>query len=220
MAPRKRSRGAALSSSTAPPAELHALENAGHTAQWGKLAELWREGKHCDVEIVVAGEVFKVHKAVLAASSACLEAQFDSRMRDSHGRVEMHELEPRAFRSILGYIYDGRCEFTEDTLAELMHAANRLEVMALVEAAAEFLKSRLSPDNCLATLAVAESIARPAVRGLVSACECFVAAHFEQLADSAGFPELGVERLAATLADEALVCTSWRPLCGCVARQG
>ena len=83
----------------------------------------------CDIVIRVEDKAFPAHRVVLAAASSCLSAQFNSGMKDATGTIELPDLSAESFKSILDYVYKGECIFTNKTLAELMHAADRLEVL-------------------------------------------------------------------------------------------
>jgi speckle-type POZ protein len=70
------------------------------------LGELLRTRTGADVTFVVSGEAFPAHKAILAARSPVLLAEFFGHMREtSSGRVEVQGIAPAAFKAMLQFVY-------------------------------------------------------------------------------------------------------------------
>ncbi|KAI4971098.1 hypothetical protein ZWY2020_002012 [Hordeum vulgare] len=88
------------------------------------LGELLRSEAGADVTFLVSGESFPAHKAVLAARSPVLMAEFFGEMKEeSSARIEGKDMEPEAFRSMLQFVYT-------DTAPELDQSPETVVLMA------------------------------------------------------------------------------------------
>ena len=90
------------------------------------LDSLRVSGALCDVTIVVAGQEFKAHKIILAASSpyfkAMLATAFDEK---DHSKILIQDIVPHCFEMILAFIYTGRrMEITVDNVQSLLETAS------------------------------------------------------------------------------------------------
>ncbi|KAL1790348.1 speckle-type POZ protein isoform X2 [Sigmodon hispidus] len=74
-----------------------------------ELGELQENGSFTDCSLVLAGQEFWAHKAILAAYSSVFKAMFEYDMEESReNRVEIHDLEPQVFRAMMDFIYTGK----------------------------------------------------------------------------------------------------------------
>ena len=94
------------------------------------LDSLRVSGALCDVTIVVAGQEFKAHKIILAASSpyfkAMLATAFDEK---DHSKILIQDIVPHCFEMILAFIYTGRrMEITVDNAQSLLETASMLNI--------------------------------------------------------------------------------------------
>ncbi|XP_073360428.1 BTB/POZ and MATH domain-containing protein 1-like [Aegilops tauschii subsp. strangulata] len=88
------------------------------------LGELLRGETGADVTFLVSGESFTAHKAVLAARSPVLMAEFFGETKEETSpRVKVKDMEPEAFRSMLHFVYT-------DTAPELDQTPETVVVMA------------------------------------------------------------------------------------------
>nr|CAD7443081.1 unnamed protein product [Timema bartmani] len=64
--------------------------------------------RFCDVAIVAGGNVMKVHRAVLSASSPYFQAMFTAGLlEDQKDTIELHTIAPHILNSIIEFIYSG-----------------------------------------------------------------------------------------------------------------
>lgn len=72
------------------------------------LYDLWQAECFCDVEIVCDGQIFKVHRMVLSASSSYFRAMFTGGMAEERkGSVELKTISAGTFSNLLSFIYTG-----------------------------------------------------------------------------------------------------------------
>ena len=177
------------------------------------LAELWMTGELCDVEVLVKDERFKAHRLVLATASPVIRALFASGMREARAAEEsglctirLHDIEAAQLSAVLQFIYTETLEARPDTLAGVMHCADKLEVLPLLECGAHFLLTSLSGESCIGTWELARSIARPQLEPLRQACKAFAESEFTELAaHPAELARLGFSLFIGLIASDQLL---------------
>ncbi|KQJ86385.1 hypothetical protein BRADI_4g05091v3 [Brachypodium distachyon] len=123
------------------------------------IAELLQSEKGADVEFLVSGESFAAHKAVLAARSPVLMAQFyGDMMEKSCPSVEIKDMDAAVFKALLHFIYAD-----DDTVPEsavmaqhLLAAADRYGLDRLKAICEAKLCADIEVETAVATLALAE----------------------------------------------------------------
>ena len=126
MAPRKRARTAAGSSSTSASADAPIVLLDGGEPLSTALVALWRAERLTDTVVTVeGGGRFPAHKLVLAAGAEFFSAIFESPMRDS-AEPHLKDTPSAAFSPCLDFLYEGCCRVAEPVLPDLLRAANFL----------------------------------------------------------------------------------------------
>ena len=204
MAPRKKMRGRKAAAQTT---EEYTIKVADATEQRTALADLWRKGELCDVTVVVGGEEFPAHRNVLAAGLTYMRARFSLGMRDAKAqKIEVAEMEAEVFRTVIECIYTGEVRVTEASLAPVLLAASRLEVVSLLRAGALWLKTRLTAETCLPTWILAEQLQRPAELGSIEEACVLCAAHdFGQVSAREEWTSLDASQISRLLAVEEII---------------
>ena len=91
------------------------------------LMNLQKDGLLCDVEVIVEGESFNAHKAVLASCSDFFKAMFSSGFKESHqNEVSLDIGKADDFRVLLECAYTGKVSLTADTAAGILEMAHYL----------------------------------------------------------------------------------------------
>lgn len=72
-----------------------------------------------------------------------------------------------SLEAVVSSFYTGECPVTTSTVAGILDAAIKLEVTALIEACANFVRTTISPDNCCTLL---ESSIKYRVGSLAETC--------------------------------------------------
>ncbi|KAJ1260308.1 hypothetical protein BS78_10G222600 [Paspalum vaginatum] len=132
------------------------------------LGELLEKGTGADVTLVVAGESFAAHKAILASRSPVFMAEFFGHMKEKRSqRVEVKGVEAAVFGAMLHFIYtdsvpelDGSDEDVDDGVVamaqHLLAAADRYGIDRLKLTSEDWLYGVITVDTAATTLAVAE----------------------------------------------------------------
>lgn len=117
----------------------------------GSLNEQRLLGHYCDVSILVQGQSFKAHRAVLAASSLYFRDLFSSAAADSSASQAVFELPssvtPTCFQQILSFCYTGRLSMAASEQLVLMYTAGYLQIQNIVERGMELMMMKASSSS-------------------------------------------------------------------------
>ncbi|KAE8788436.1 Speckle-type POZ protein [Hordeum vulgare] len=129
------------------------------------LGEILESGTGADVTFIVSGESFAAHKAILAARSPVLMAEFFGEMKEKRtGRAEVKDMEAAAFKAMLHFVYtdtvpelaDEKTETVTAMAQHLLAAADRYGLDRLKLICEGRLSGGISVDTAATTLALAE----------------------------------------------------------------
>ncbi|XP_007521528.1 nucleus accumbens-associated protein 2 [Erinaceus europaeus] len=128
------------------------IPNFGSTVL-GCLNEQRLLGLYCDVSIVVKGQAFKAHRAVLAASSLYFRDLFSG---NSKSAFELPgSVPPACFQQILSFCYTGRLTMAASEQLVVMYTAGFLQIQHIVERGTD-LMFKVSSPHCDSQTAVIE----------------------------------------------------------------
>ncbi|XP_038651086.1 nucleus accumbens-associated protein 1-like [Scyliorhinus canicula] len=109
------------------------------------LNEQRLQGLYCDTSIVVKGQTFKAHRAVLAANSSYFRDLFAGTTRVAFELPAA--VQPQSFQNILNFCYTGRLCMKAGEQFMLMYTAGFLQIQRIVERGTELL-SKVSSPRC------------------------------------------------------------------------
>uniref|UniRef100_A0A8C9XVY6 NACC family member 2 n=1 Tax=Sander lucioperca TaxID=283035 RepID=A0A8C9XVY6_SANLU len=119
----------------------------------GSLNEQRLLGHYCDVSILVQGQAFKAHRAVLAASSLYFRDLFSSAADSSSSSSSLAVFElpssvtPTCFQQILSFCYTGRLSMAASEQLVLMYTAGYLQIQNIVERGMELMMLKASSSS-------------------------------------------------------------------------
>uniref|UniRef100_A0AAY4EH10 BTB domain-containing protein n=1 Tax=Denticeps clupeoides TaxID=299321 RepID=A0AAY4EH10_9TELE len=126
------------------------------------LGDLWDQSLLPDCSLVVAGQEFQAHKAILAARCPVFRAMFMHNMMERQtNRVEIHEMEPEVLKELLTFIYSGKAPNLQDMAAELLVAADMYLLDRLKRMCEEALCRSLTVENAAEILIFADLYLTP-----------------------------------------------------------
>ncbi|XP_060711019.1 nucleus accumbens-associated protein 1-like isoform X1 [Hemiscyllium ocellatum] len=117
------------------------------------------QGLYCDVSIVVKGQAFKAHRAVLAASSSYFRDLFSSSNCTSFELPTA--VQPQSFQQILAFCYTGRLSMNMGDQFLLMYTAGFLQIQQIMDKETEFCLKVSSPRCDSQGLHVEETPSEP-----------------------------------------------------------
>ena len=135
------------------------LDPGYHISRSKVLTSLWENRELSDVEVVVEGQSFPAHRVILAAGSPHFRAMFTCTFSESRQReVELHEMPANGFQGVLTFLYSGELALTDSNAEDVLLAADRCEVLGLVNLCCNYLLDRISWPNCLHYWVLADQV--------------------------------------------------------------
>jgi speckle-type POZ protein len=179
---------ASTSAVVVPPSDLHK-----------HIADLQSDWRGTDTAIVVSGEEFRAHRWLLAARSPVFAEELlasPKGKKDSGAhRIEINDMQPSVFKSLLRYMYTDALPVSTDddgvaTARDLLGAANRYKLERLKLICEDTLWQRIDVNTVAGILAAAE---QHQCRALKAACMDFIVASPQNMKDvmkTEGFEEI------------------------------
>ncbi|KAL6030093.1 hypothetical protein STEG23_037757 [Scotinomys teguina] len=122
-----------------------------------ELGELWENSIFTDCCLVVAGQEFQAHKAILAARSPVFRAMFEHDVEKSKKtQAEIHDQEPQVFKTIMGFVYMRKAPDMDSMADAALAAADKCDLEHLKVMCEDALCRELSVDNAAHTLILAD----------------------------------------------------------------
>lgn len=110
---------------------------------------------------------------------------------------------PEMMQIIIDYAYTGTAPLTAANVGALLMAADQFHVTGIIRLCCEFLRSQLSPDNCIGIWRLTDRYYCPELRE--AAC-LFILHHFQEVSRvSAEFLELPVSHLKDIIEKDELI---------------
>uniref|UniRef100_A0A8C8W2N5 BTB domain-containing protein n=1 Tax=Peromyscus maniculatus bairdii TaxID=230844 RepID=A0A8C8W2N5_PERMB len=150
-----------------------------------ELGELWENSRFTDCCLVVSGQEFQAHKAILAARSQVFRAMFQNDMEESRkNHTEIPDLEPQVFKAMMNFIYTGT-EPDLDSMADaLLAAADKYGLEHLKVMCEDALCRDLSVENAAHTLFLADLHSSGQLK---TQALCFITAHASEVSETSGW---------------------------------
>ncbi|XP_052588149.1 speckle-type POZ protein-like [Peromyscus californicus insignis] len=122
-----------------------------------ELGELWENSCFTDCCLVVAGQEFWAHKAILAARSSVFRAMIEQDMEESRkNRFEIPDLEPQVFKAMMDFIYTGTAPDLDSMADAVLVGADKYGLEHLKVMCEDALCRNLSVENSAYTLVLAD----------------------------------------------------------------
>ena len=170
------------------------------------MRHLRDNGALCDV--IVRGDKVEVqaHRLVLAAASEYFRACLTGPMQESLDKViALSGVDDAALGELVNFAYCGRVSLTEETVLELLVAANRLQMSQVVEQCCDFLLQRMDSGNCLTILGIANMYHCAHMR---TRAEAYINRHFESVYLGEEFSAMPLEQLVQLLNSDSVSVSS------------
>uniref|UniRef100_A0A8C4NVD0 Kelch repeat and BTB domain containing 8 n=1 Tax=Dicentrarchus labrax TaxID=13489 RepID=A0A8C4NVD0_DICLA len=131
-----------------------------------QLKALYDEAQLTDIVVEVDhGRTFSCHRNVLAAISPYFRSMFTSGLTESSQReVRIVGVESESMHLVLDYAYTSRVTLSESNVQALFTAASIFQIPALQDQCAQFMISRLDPQNCIGVYMFADAYGHQELR--------------------------------------------------------
>ena len=111
----------------------------------------------CDVKIAAGSSdsegnttILYAHRTILAAASPYFNAMFTSDLAEAkRHQIVIQSLNGKTLNALLGFIYSGRVQVTQDNVQELLIGSDMIQLQEVVEICTQFLLDQMDPSNAL-----------------------------------------------------------------------
>lgn len=143
----------------------------------------------CDIIFVVENEEIPAHKQILIARNEVFAKMFTSKMLEKEtSRVEIIDIESKIFKLLLRFIYCGKIGSIEaNELQKLILAADKYSVENLVNICGNRLFSKLSIENAVHTLMIADLVR---INYLKKNCIDLILKYKDKVIETEGYKEM------------------------------
>ncbi|TSK38445.1 Gigaxonin [Bagarius yarrelli] len=194
---------AAEAGAEAPPGSV--VSDPQHSQKLLRSLRSFREdGSFQDAVLVLEGEQIPVHKNILAAASPYIRTKLNYNPPKEDGsmyRIELQGISVPIMRQILDYIFSGEITLSEDTIQDVVQAADLLLLTDLKSLCCQFLESCITAENCIGIRVFSLHYCLHHVHHVATE---YLQTHFRDVADTEEFRELPPDRLCELLAMEKL----------------
>ncbi|XP_030058516.1 gigaxonin [Microcaecilia unicolor] len=168
------------------------------------LSSFREESRFCDALLVLEGEEIPVQKNILAAASPYIRTKLNYNPPKDDGstyRIEMDGISVAVMREILDYVFSGQIRLSEETIQDVVQAADLLLLTDLKTLCCEFLEGCIAAENCIGIRDFALHYCLNHVYYLATE---YLETHFRDVSSTEEFLELGHQKLKEVLSLEKL----------------
>ncbi|XP_071800936.1 BTB/POZ domain-containing protein 6-B-like [Asterias amurensis] len=141
------------------------------------------------------------HKYILASGSSVFFAMFYSDLAENQSEINIPDVEPQAFLTLLKYLYCDEVDLTPDNVLTTLYAAKKYIVPHLAQACVSFLERSLSARNACVLLSQSHLFEEP---DLMQRCWEVIDAQAEVALSSDSFLDVDFKTLESILMRETL----------------
>ncbi|XP_023682910.1 gigaxonin isoform X2 [Paramormyrops kingsleyae] len=168
------------------------------------LRSFWQDQCFQDAVLVLDGEEIPVQKNILAAASPYIRTKLNYSPPKEDGSVytiQLQGISVTTMKQILDYIFSGEISLSEDTVQDVVQAADLLLMTDLKLLCCQFLESCVVAENCIGIRLFSLHYCLHHVHHVATD---FLQTHFRDVASTEEFLELPLDRLCEILAMEKL----------------
>uniref|UniRef100_A0AAZ3QW72 BTB domain-containing protein n=1 Tax=Oncorhynchus tshawytscha TaxID=74940 RepID=A0AAZ3QW72_ONCTS len=168
------------------------------------LRSFWIEQCFQDAVLVLEGEKIPVQKNILAAASPYIRTKLNYNPPKEDGSmytIELQGISVTIMKQILDYIFSGEISLSEDTIQDMVQAADLLLLTDLKSLCCQFLESCIAAENCIGIRLFSLHYCLHHVH---HAATDFLQTHFCDVAVTEEFRELPPDRLCEILSMDKL----------------
>eukprot|EP00070_Physeter_catodon_P026879 XP_028333773.1 gigaxonin isoform X2 [Physeter catodon] len=186
-------------------AEGSAVSDPQHATRLLRALSSFREeSRFCDAHLVLDGEEIPVQKNILAAASPYIRTKLNYNPPKDDGstyKIELEGISVMVMREILDYIFSGQIRLNEDTIQDVVQAADLLLLTDLKTLCCEFLEGCIAAENCIGIRDFALHYCLHHVHYLATE---YLETHFRDVSSTEEFLELSPQKLKEVISLEKL----------------
>ncbi|MBN3298232.1 GAN protein, partial [Amia calva] len=163
-------------------------------------------GEECfrDAVLVLDGEEIPIQKNILAAASPYIRTRLNYNPPKEDGsvyKIELQGISVSVMNEILDYIFSGEIRLSEDTIQDMVQAADLLLLTDLKALCCEFLEGCIAAENCIGIRQFSLHYCLQHVHYVATE---FLETHFRDVSATEEFRELTPEHVKGIIALEKL----------------
>ncbi|ESO98232.1 hypothetical protein LOTGIDRAFT_114716 [Lottia gigantea] len=110
-----------------------------------------------DMILNVEDIALPVHRVVLASCSDYFRAMFTDGLKESkEENIKLNGVTAMGMRNLIDFAYTSKINIDHENVYDVLAAANHVQILPVISACEDFLKSHLDLDNCIDIMNVAE----------------------------------------------------------------
>uniref|UniRef100_UPI00398E409E gigaxonin isoform X1 n=1 Tax=Pristiophorus japonicus TaxID=55135 RepID=UPI00398E409E len=168
------------------------------------LSSFREEPLFCDAVLVVEGEQIPVQKNLLAAASPYVRTKLNYTAPTDDGsvyKIVLDGISVAVMRELLDYMFSGQIKLSEETIQDIVQAADLLLLTDLKALCCEFLEGCIAPENCIG---IRDFALHYSLQHVYHIATEYLETHFRDVSHTEEFLELGHEKLKEVIALEKL----------------
>ncbi|XP_059849123.1 gigaxonin isoform X1 [Hypanus sabinus] len=168
------------------------------------LSSFREEPLFCDAVLVVEGEQIPVQKNLLAAASPYVRTKLNYTSPTDDGsvyKIVLDGISVAVMRELLDYMFSGQIKLSEDTIQDIVQAADLLLLTDLKALCCEFLEGCIAHENCIG---IRDFALHYSLQHVYYIATEYLETHFRDVAHTEEFLELGHEKLKEVISLEKL----------------
>ncbi|XP_067905285.1 gigaxonin isoform X2 [Heterodontus francisci] len=168
------------------------------------LSSFREELLFCDAVLVVEGQEIPVQKNLLAAASPYVRTKLNYTAPTDDGsvyKITLDGISVAVMRELLDYMFSGQIKLSEDTIQDIVQAADLLLLTDLKALCCEFLESCIAPENCIG---IRDFALHYSLQHVYYMATEYLETHFRDVSRTEEFLELGPEKVKEVISLEKL----------------
>ncbi|XP_059507724.1 gigaxonin [Stegostoma tigrinum] len=168
------------------------------------LSSFRNEPLFCDAVLVVEGQEIPVQKNLLAAVSPYVRTKLNYTAPTDDGsvyKIILDGISGAVMHELLDYVFSGQIKLSEDTIQDIVQAADLLLLTDLKALCCEFLESCIAPENCIG---IRDFALHYSLQHVYYIATEYLETHFRDVSHTEEFLELGHEKVKEVISLEKL----------------
>lgn len=183
---------AAIQQSPADPQVTFEASDHGDVVLAG-LTKLRDMEQLFDVVLIVEKDRLPAHRVVLASCSEYFRAMFtDGLLECQLDEIPLNGVTSTGMKNLIDFAYSSKIDINAGNVQDVLCAANHIQLMPVVEACVNFLKSHIVLSNCVDLLSIAELFT---LQDLTQYVYKYISKNMSSLAMAAEFYKLSESQL-------------------------
>lgn len=150
-----------------------------------------------DVVLIVEGQRLPAHRVVLASCSDYFRAMFTDDLLESQlDEIRLNGVTALGMKKLIDFAYSSKIVIDTESVEDVLNAANHIQLLPVVDACVNYLKSNICLANCVDIASLAELFTLDDLRTFAYQ---FMSTNFQSLSVCSEFMKLSSDQLQCLL---------------------